>query len=79
MYPPMGHPSQQTGYVGLGTLCSHLLQSGRGWALHLSKTIFVNSLQETAFLYLPFLGWVRTISPISALEFMELASFTRDN
>ncbi len=61
MYPPMGHPSQQTGYVIL------------------YNVLFVIILQETLFLYLPFLGWVRTISPISALEFIELGSFTRDN
>jgi hypothetical protein len=79
MYPPMGHPSQQTGYVGLGTLCLHLQQTHRGWLSILSNVLFGNNLREAPFLYSPLLGWVRTISPISALEFMELGSFTRDN
>jgi hypothetical protein len=69
MYPPMGHPSQQTGYAGLGTLCLHLQQSHCGWLSILSNVLFFIILREDLFGIYLFLGWVRTISPISALKF----------
>src|ERR1700674_3976810 len=45
----------------------------------LYKVIIFNTLQETPSRYLRLLGGVRTTSSISALEFMELGSFTHAN
>jgi hypothetical protein len=44
----------------------------------LYNVLLFNILRVTPFPYLSLLGRIRTTSPISALEFMELMSFTRN-